>query len=495
MQFLLDGDGDKISIFNEEDLRTFMELKGAKIFVEVNDGSNVSEKKINVEKVPPYIRAPISRSCRRPGQERGLIIGDGHYRPQNGQDMNGNNSYPNIRPAENPSNLLHQGVQCDGCDASIRGYRYKCIECPDFDLCFSCEMKKLHGEHMMIRIVKPLDVSIRTNSKLERYDIYITFQRPFSRHALKAMLKQRCSLREACEGKEKDKKSRHRQDNPLNVFDDIMTDITKNISTHCAAQAANVINNAKETVEDKSNESNAKQFALNTETFAKAGEVLSNLAQHFASVMDPFAVHEFIATTQENSKEAKPNTAQPEEKKADESRKVTEQKQQKTSDLQTKTMPSAAFIPPTSSIPITPIVPATLSASAAVDSSNQQVTIEDLIEEPSANIAEARDSSPIPDWALVDANGHVEGDQPKDTGSIPKTVSPQVQTPSNVPPLPNYAVLARDLEEHLHHTLESQAPQAAPPMQWQGAPPMASAPWQGMEIPIYHHPSKLVNLL
>lgn len=154
MQISLDVDGDKISIFNEEDLRTFMELKGTKIFVEVDDGS---EKK-PIEKSQTSGRTPLLRSCRRSGLERGWIMGDGRYRSQNCPEINGNNIHP---PAgTSPSLLLHSGVQCDGCDAEIRGYRYKCIECPDYDLCFSCEMKKIHGDHMMIRIVKPLDVSI-----------------------------------------------------------------------------------------------------------------------------------------------------------------------------------------------------------------------------------------------------------------------------------------------------------------------------------------------
>lgn len=143
-----------------------MELKGSKIFVEVEDAANAAntanpiEKRATLDMGVPITRGPF-RSCRRYGPPRGLIVGDGSYRPQSAQETNGN-------PAANASStststpplVLHSGVECDGCLGDIRGYRYKCIECPDFDLCFSCEMKKLHGDHMMIRIVKPLDVSI-----------------------------------------------------------------------------------------------------------------------------------------------------------------------------------------------------------------------------------------------------------------------------------------------------------------------------------------------
>lgn len=133
-----------------------MELKGTKMFVEVEDASNPTEKKSAVDSRVPIFRGPIHRSCRRSGPERGWILGDGRYRTQNPQEMNGNDA----SASSSPQLALHAGVQCDGCDCEIRGYRYKCIECPDFDLCFSCEMKKMHGDHMMIRIVKPLDVSV-----------------------------------------------------------------------------------------------------------------------------------------------------------------------------------------------------------------------------------------------------------------------------------------------------------------------------------------------
>lgn len=434
----IDNDGDKISIFNEEDLRTFMELKGTKIFVEVDDATNPVEKK-PIENRFPISRGPIFRSCRRSGgADRGWTLPEGRYRAQNPHEMNGNNVGTNSQLA------VHSGVQCDGCDGDIRGYRYKCIECPDFDLCFSCEMKKIHGDHMMVRIVKPLD-------------------RPFNRHFLKAMMKQRCSMREACEGKEKDKKARHRNDNAFVAFDDIMTDIAKNISTHCSTQPSTEKHNAEQN-NDKSSPIDPKQFVLNSETFAKAGEVLSNLAQHFVSVMDPFAVHEFIPNTQTNV-----NGTQNETKKADEPQTVTDENQDKGSNAQPTSVPST-------SSESTPLLTPTVSATPSVteNSPKELVTIEDVIEPTSA----PRDSSPIPDWAMVDALGHIEGDQPKNTGAIPKASA--IQTPTSVSSvdaaqaLPNYAILARDLEDHLHHTLKSQASQTP-------------------QMPIIHHPNPKIN--
>uniref|UniRef100_A0A915NIZ8 ZZ-type domain-containing protein n=1 Tax=Meloidogyne floridensis TaxID=298350 RepID=A0A915NIZ8_9BILA len=51
--------------------------------------------------------------------------------------------------------FLHLNIVCDSCDKEIRGRRYKCLICPDFDLCQSCEQKNEHFEHAMMRLVKP----------------------------------------------------------------------------------------------------------------------------------------------------------------------------------------------------------------------------------------------------------------------------------------------------------------------------------------------------
>jgi len=54
---------------------------------------------------------------------------------------------------------VHRGVLCDGCGVTpIRGIRYKCAVCPDYDLCAGCEGKNVHPDHALLKI-RPLSAS------------------------------------------------------------------------------------------------------------------------------------------------------------------------------------------------------------------------------------------------------------------------------------------------------------------------------------------------
>ena len=56
------------------------------------------------------------------------------------------------------SQLRHPHVMCDGCRGEIRGIRYKCGNCTNFDLCEMCEAANVHQEtgHLFIKVRKPL---------------------------------------------------------------------------------------------------------------------------------------------------------------------------------------------------------------------------------------------------------------------------------------------------------------------------------------------------
>ena len=53
------------------------------------------------------------------------------------------------------SGPAHPGVVCDGCDKHIFGMRFKCIVCPNYDLCLTCKTKGIHKEHEMLHISIP----------------------------------------------------------------------------------------------------------------------------------------------------------------------------------------------------------------------------------------------------------------------------------------------------------------------------------------------------
>ncbi|EXX66310.1 hypothetical protein RirG_125040 [Rhizophagus irregularis DAOM 197198w] len=58
-----------------------------------------------------------------------------------------------------PDASFHPGIRCDGCHKSITGVRFKCGNCPDFDLCGNCEaspLKKHDPNHVFIKFKRPV---------------------------------------------------------------------------------------------------------------------------------------------------------------------------------------------------------------------------------------------------------------------------------------------------------------------------------------------------
>jgi len=52
---------------------------------------------------------------------------------------------------------LDHGLSCQHCQSPIVGIRYKCINCPNFNLCESCEESRAHlPHHLFVKIREPL---------------------------------------------------------------------------------------------------------------------------------------------------------------------------------------------------------------------------------------------------------------------------------------------------------------------------------------------------
>ncbi|XP_057378861.1 sequestosome-1-like [Daphnia carinata] len=72
-------------------------------------------------------------------------------------------------PSGSPGNCegeIHWGVTCDGCQGTVKGFRYKCFQCPDFDLCGRCETAGQHPGHTLIRVTGAMPVSFQAMRNL-----------------------------------------------------------------------------------------------------------------------------------------------------------------------------------------------------------------------------------------------------------------------------------------------------------------------------------------
>lgn len=69
---------------------------------------------------------------------------------------------------ENNDNVIHQGIKCSNCGMTeIKGVRYKCSQCENFNLCENCESTVEHDiNHIMIKIRIPISTESDLTSKI-----------------------------------------------------------------------------------------------------------------------------------------------------------------------------------------------------------------------------------------------------------------------------------------------------------------------------------------
>ncbi|CAD8082326.1 unnamed protein product [Paramecium primaurelia] len=119
------------------------------------DNPTLSALKAHVKKVYPQINSnfkltyfdnendEISLSCQEDLQ---ILIDEAHHTVKL-------QVVEQLIPSQVEQKMIHTYHTCDGCQIHpIIGSRFKCLECPDFDLCESCQSKNLHNNHKLFKI-------------------------------------------------------------------------------------------------------------------------------------------------------------------------------------------------------------------------------------------------------------------------------------------------------------------------------------------------------
>uniref|UniRef100_A0A914BXT0 Uncharacterized protein n=1 Tax=Acrobeloides nanus TaxID=290746 RepID=A0A914BXT0_9BILA len=157
----------------------------------VCDDYDLCEKCENEEKHPQH--ALLRFVPEGSSQENGNVLmnisnmlSDVHWKNINDRNKSDSNSYINIA-----SNFLdslcanlnvHENISCDRCETTpIVGIRYKCLGCPDFDLCSDCENKMTHLHHVMLRVVTSKR-NIKRRLALEAHKNAIKLEEQYGTH-------------------------------------------------------------------------------------------------------------------------------------------------------------------------------------------------------------------------------------------------------------------------------------------------------------------------
>ena len=74
--------------------------------------------------------------------------------------------------ANNQKEIIHLGIKCNNCGTeNIKGIRYKCCNCPEYNLCQKCENDIEHiPSHIFLKIRRPIsDVELDSGNKITKY--------------------------------------------------------------------------------------------------------------------------------------------------------------------------------------------------------------------------------------------------------------------------------------------------------------------------------------
>lgn len=169
---------------------------------------------------------------------------------------------------ENGTSDVHPGVSCDGCDGEVRGYRYKCVVCPDYDLCSGCESRQIHSEHVMMRLP--------TAAQSPRWGggLMGAGRCPFNRRRMQTCYDKFKDAAKTCT--EPQEEAKGAQDMPENPFQKLV----ENAASHFNAFVTQMNVDANKTSVDGT-----------APPFPQPQEILKNVGDAVASVLDQLGIN------------------------------------------------------------------------------------------------------------------------------------------------------------------------------------------------------------
>lgn len=404
-----DSEGDRISILNECDFVIFHESGVNKIHAFLADESP---------------SAPMSEP----------VLLSTQFNPFN---VEATITAAPSAPENNGEHFYHHAV-CDNCDLPIVGFRYKCVECADFDLCMKCEGKMIHKHHVMLRIANPSDVDLgrskifRRFSRLRRSDC--------TRHDEK---KER-------HGKHNkhDQRQHQQQHSKHPTFFELLSSYRPSLADQAtqANPTANASAQASTNTNGTSNAStqarpftyisdipklismgltNAKNSPTGQCPAMKNGmDVLSNIAQNFATMMDPFAAsfemesNNNVATDNQNKNAAEKSKSTASNPPKTVTFADTQPEKQFEKQAQEKAQePNKPEEPPKTTTDVGNIASVVTIEDVNDDDNNHNVEAVMEVEELRTDRI-----SPSNDWTMVDKDGLIDSSK-QSSGAIPKRLS------------------------------------------------------------------------
>ncbi|KAK9452278.1 uncharacterized protein V1518DRAFT_425222 [Limtongia smithiae] len=115
-----------------------------------------------VERVVRNMELPVGEAvCRRRGVRRAFCKGAAASTAA---------ATPVTAKSETVREAVHNAT-CDGCEQTIRGMRFKCVDCPDFDFCGTCfaKVETTHPGHAFVKIATQEDYLTPMRAPLARH--------------------------------------------------------------------------------------------------------------------------------------------------------------------------------------------------------------------------------------------------------------------------------------------------------------------------------------